>query len=353
MANQTTEHIKELCKGPETINIMEVCGTHTVSIMRNGIRSLLPDSIRLISGPGCPVCVTTQGYIDAAIDLARRENIMLCTYGDMMKVPGKDISLDQQRANGADIQVIYSALDAIKFAQQNPQKEIVFAAVGFETTTPITAAAILQARELGLKNFTILAGHKLAIPVIELVAQGDAVIDAFLCPGHVSVIIGSDAYIDIATKYRKPCVVASFEPQQILNAIAKTVEMIVNGQIGVHNEYKAAVTAKGNIHAQELTARVFDICDVNWRSIGLVKNSGLRLADEFSSFDAVTKFNLSDIEKDYSMGGCKCGQVIQGMMDPNQCPHFGNKCLPQSPLGPCMVSSEGTCAAWYKYHPLD
>ena len=332
------------------IAIMEVCGTHTVSIMRHGIRSILPDNIRLISGPGCPVCVTTQGYIDAAIKLAENENVIICTYGDMMKVPGKSISLSSQKAFGSNVRVIYSAQDAIKTAKDNPQKEVVFLAVGFETTAPVTAAAILHANEIKLENFTIIPGHKLAIPAIELMAKGDSEIHGFLCPGHVSVIIGANAYNNIAKKYSKPCVIAGFEPQQILLGISGIVEMVSNNQFDVRNEYSAVVSSEGNINARNLMEKVFEICDSNWRSIGIIPKSGLILKDEYQIFDAVSRFDLRDIDKDYHIEGCRCGEVIQGKIDPTQCPLFGLSCLPEKPVGPCMVSSEGTCGAWYKYN---
>ena len=344
------EHLAELCKDSPPVSIMEVCGTHTVSIMRHGIRSILPDNLRLISGPGCPVCVTTQGYIDAAIKLAEKTNVIICTYGDMMRVPGREKSLNQQKAEGSDIRVVYSAHDALQIARENQDKDIVFLAIGFETTSPATAAAVLQADGIGLENFSIISGHKLALPAIKLIAQSDADIDAFLCPGHVSVIIGADAYKSIASDFNKPCVIAGFEPGQIINAIAKAIEMVGTKQADVHNEYPAVVSGEGNLNARVLMQKVFELCDTNWRSIGIIPDSGLALNAKYQKFDAVSKFDLSDIEKDYHIEGCKCGEVIQGKITPAQCPLFGKSCKPEEPVGPCMVSSEGTCGAWYKYN---
>ena len=332
------------------IKIMEVCGTHTVSLFRSGVRSRLPASIALISGPGCPVCVTAQGYIDAACELADRPDVIICTYGDMVRVPGHGGSLEAKRASGARIRVVYSARDAVHLAAKTPDARVVFLAIGFETTAPATAAAILEADRLGLDNFFVLTAHKLVVPAMEtLLADGDMPIDGFLCPGHVSVIIGSDAYAPIVERFHKPCVVAGFEPPNMLLAIRMLLQQIAEGVARLENAYGVAVKPGGNVVALNLLERAYEPVATRWRAMGELPGSGLRLRDSFARFDAWRHFNLVEGD-DYDPPGCRCGEVIQGKVKPNECSLFGEACTTMHPIGPCMVSSEGTCAAWYKYH---
>jgi len=328
---------------------MEVCGTHTMSLFRSGVKSLMPRSLRLVSGPGCPVCVTSQGYIDAACEAARRPGVTVCTYGDMVRVPGKVGSLEQQRARGAQVVVVYSARDAVKLARENPDREVIFLAVGFETTAPATAAAVIEAETRKLHNFSVLPGHKRVIPALSaLLSAGDVPIDGFLLPGHVSVVIGVRAYRPIVETYRKACVVAGFEPEQMLRGILCLLEQIADNEPRVDNAYGVAVRDEGNPVALQWIEQVFEPADTIWRAMGVIPKSGLDLRERFWPFDALTRFDLT-IEADYDPPGCKCGEVIQGKLEPSACTLFGTKCTPAHPIGPCMVSSEGTCAAWYKY----
>ena len=329
------------------INIMEVCGTHTVSIFRNGIRPTLPKSVKLLSGPGCPVCVTDQGYIDVTLDLALRDDTIIATYGDMIRVPGKAGSLET--LNRKNVKIIMSTIDAVELARQNPDKTVVLIAVGFETTTPATAVAVKQAAAENLTNFCVLSGHKLVIPAMNaLLSDKNNKIDAFLCPGHVSVIIGSDAYEPIVRDFNRPCVVAGFEPMQIIEGIAEICRQIAKGTAENGSIYEVAVTAKGNATAQRIVAEYFEPYDGYWRGLGKIPGGTLRLIDEYSQFDAMKRFNIDEIPAE-ELGGCKCGEVLCGLIDPPDCPKFETKCTPDSPVGPCMVSSEGACSAWYKY----
>ena len=342
--------IQRTCCPDRQIRIMEICGTHTVALFRTGVKSLLPDSLKLISGPGCPVCVTSQAYLDAACLIAQQPDVTICTYGDMVRVPGRDDSLERQRARGADIMVVYSARDAVAHAQRHPQRRIVFLAVGFETTTPATAAAILEAHARNLDNFFIVPGHKLIIPALSaLLAAGEVPIDGFICPGHVSVIIGAHAYQPIARNYHKPCVVTGFEPQPMLTGILELIQLVNAGRAEVQNAYPSVVTDAGNQIALELIDRVFQPAPTVWRGLGTIPDSGLELRCPYRRFDALTHFNL-EMGPDEEPPGCLCGSVIQGKTEPDQCPLFARTCTPVSPVGPCMVSSEGTCAAWYKYN---
>ena len=342
--------ITELLKGHSPIRLMEVCGTHTVSIMRSGLRSLLPENLKLISGPGCPVCVTCQGYMDAANLLADNQDVAVCTYGDMMRVPGTKSSLADKKASGADVRVVYAPRDIIKFAQQEPNKQFVFLAIGFETTIPATAAAILEAEQSGVENFTVLCSHKRLIPAMEfLLEDKQSMIDGFLCPGHVSVIIGADVYKQIAAKYHRPCVVAGFEADQLIDAVYEAVKMVVQRRYEVVNEYSQIVKPAGNIKALEIINTIFEPGDSVWRAIGMIPQSGYKLRKEYERFDAAIKYGL-DVNADTPKRGCKCGDVIQGKITPDQCALFATKCTPANPFGPCMVSTEGTCAAWYRFN---
>jgi hydrogenase expression/formation protein HypD len=328
---------------------MEVCGTHTMSAFRSGLHSLLPVNVRLLSGPGCPVCVTSQGDIDLMLALARQPGATLCTYGDMLRVPGEGGSLEAARARGADIRVIYSTLDAVELARTLPERQVILGAVGFETTAPATGAAVLAAQKRGLKNFSVFASHKRVLPaMLALLQSGDVHVDGFLCPGHVSAIIGAEVYRPICEQYRLPCVIGGFEDAGMLSAVTRLVELVRDGRAELVNEYRDAVSADGNPTALQLLDRVFEAATVPWRALGSIAESGLALREEFSQFDARRVFNLS-AAVDREIPGCLCGKVITGAVTPHQCKLFGKACTPINPIGPCMVSSEGTCQAYFKY----
>ena len=330
------------------INIMEVCGTHTVSIFRNGIRSTLPKELKLLSGPGCPVCVTDQGYIDIVLQLADRDDCLIATYGDMIRVPGKNSSLEKKQAK-TNVKVVLSSEDALQLAKDNPEKTVVFIAVGFETTAPATAVVVKEAAEQGVDNFCILSGHKLVTPAMRalLSAKNDK-IDAFLCPGHVSVIIGYGAFAEIVEDFGRPCVVAGFEPLQIMEGLGEICRQLAAGKAELKSIYNAVVTEKGNTAAQEIIAECFEAADGYWRGLGKIEKSTLKLKDKYSRFDALTRFNMSETPGEEKTG-CRCGEVLCGLIEPPECGLFGQNCTPQEPIGPCMVSSEGACSAWFKY----
>jgi hydrogenase expression/formation protein HypD len=331
------------------VSLMEVCGTHTMSAFRSGLHSLLPDNVKLLSGPGCPVCVTAQSDIDLLIDLARRPGVTLCSYGDMLRVPGRGGSLERARAEGADIRVIYSTLDAVKIAEETPGRDVVLAAVGFETTAPATAAAVLAAEARGLKNFLVYASHKQVVPAMTaLLEAGDVKVDGFLLPGHVSVVIGVDVYRPIVEKYRLPCVVSGFEELHMAGAILHLVEQIRDGKAELFNDYPEAVGAGGNVRALAMIDRVFETADVRWRAMGTIRQSGLAMRKAYAGFDAVARFGLA-LPEEHEVPGCLCGRVITGAVTPHECRLFGRLCTPVNPIGPCMVSSEGTCQAYFKY----
>jgi len=346
---QAVDQIAALCAGRPRVRIMEICGTHTVSLFRTGVKDLLVEHVELISGPGCPVCVTSQGYIDAACELAARDDVTICTYGDMVRVPGSQGSLGEMRAKGAEIMVVYSTADALAHAMAHPDRKVVFLAVGFETTTPPTALTVLDADKRGVENFFILPAHKLVIPALDAVlSAGDVPIDGFLCPGHVSIIIGADAYKSIAEGYGKPCVVAGFEPQQMADGVLAIVRQIAGGAAAVENVYHTAVSDEGNVAAQKIIDTVFQPADAVWRAMGEIPDSGLALREASARFDAFKQLGVVE-GPDVCPPGCRCGDVIQGKAHPPECPQFGKTCTPARPIGPCMVSSEGACAAWYKY----
>ena len=340
---------RELAAGlPRRVTIMEVCGTHTVAICRSGLRNLLPKEIRLVSGPGCPVCVSTQGYIDACIELAGRSGATLATYGDMLRVPGTKKSLAESRAEGGRVLVVYSALEAVAYAAAHPGEQIVFVAVGFETTAPATALALRDARARGLSNFSALFSHKRIIPAMKaLIAAPDLSIDAFLCPGHVSVIIGPEKYAEIAATGR-PCVVAGFEGADVARAVRMILEGMASGRAQVENEYTRAVKPGGNPAALKLFDEVFDIVDEDWRGIGTIPESGFAPASDFKCFDAREVHGVKIISAP-EPAACRCGEVVRGAIDPEHCALFAKACTPAHPVGPCMVSREGSCSAHYKY----
>jgi hydrogenase expression/formation protein HypD len=346
-----------------TVRIMEVCGTHTMSIARFGIRSLLPEWVTLISGPGCPVCVTPASIVDAAVEIAGRPRAAVVTFGDMMRVPGSGRSLEVARAGGADVRVVYSALDAAAMAEREPDTRFVFVSVGFETTTPGIALAVMEAERRAIGNLSFLAANRLVVPAMEaLCRSGDVAIDGFLCPGHVSVIIGSDAYRGIVRDFGIPCVVSGFEPVDILVAILALLRQIAKRRRGegieVGNAYGRAVSTRGNPRAMEIMMKVFETVDAEWRGIGVIPRSGLALRGAHAGMDAVSVFEdemETPAPREQKVGpvgmpaGCRCGEVLRGVLVPPECPLFGKRCVPENPVGPCMVSSEGSCAAWYKY----
>ncbi|MFH1836891.1 MAG: hydrogenase formation protein HypD [Candidatus Omnitrophota bacterium] len=331
------------------IRLMEVCGTHTMAIARSGIKKLLPKEIELISGPGCPVCVTAQEDIDRAVGIAGIKNVIITSFGDMIRVPGTSMSLEDARLGGADVRMVYSCMDALDIAERNPSKKVVFIGVGFETTAPTIAATVLEAKKRGVKNFFVLSDFKAVFPALEVIASSDKVkVDGFICPGHVSVITGSAPYKNIAGRYKMPCVITGFEDDDILKGIKALIEQIKKGKSEVEIAYKRAVTKNGNIKAKNVLNKVFEIKDAQWRGIGIIKKSGLKLKKTYAEFDAKKHFKIK-IRKSVSPKGCICGEVLQGIKNPSLCGLFGKKCTPRNPIGPCMVSSEGTCAAWYRY----
>ncbi len=329
---------------------MEVCGTHTMSAFRHGIRGMLPDNVRLISGPGCPVCVTPNAYIDRAAAYAGLKGVAVATFGDMVRVPGSRTSLEKERSRGADVRVVYSPADALEFARREPERRIVFLGVGFETTAPLVAASILEARREGLSNFLVLAGHKLVPPALEAILGVSGLrLNGFLCPGHVSSIIGAEAYEPVARRHRMPCVVAGFEPLDMIQGITLLLRQVRAGTAEVRNQYSRVVTHRGNRKARGVMDAVFEPVDTSWRGLGAIPRSGLRIRDEFRDFDCEAALPLDGTEEPVENAACRCGEVLQGLLEPPECPLFGKSCAPENPVGPCMVSSEGTCAAYYKY----
>jgi hydrogenase expression/formation protein HypD len=348
---ELAHQLEDLCRvRGRRIQLMEVCGTHTVSVFRSGLRALLPEPLRLVSGPGCPVCVTAQRHIDAAIELAARDGVLLATYGDMLRVPGRLGSLERLRAQGAQVRVVNSARSALDLARANPKHPVVFLGVGFETTAPATAATVLEAAREQITNFSVLMCHKLVVPAMQaLLSAGNVPLDGFLAPGHVSVIIGAGAYRPIVEQHRRPVVVAGFEPAQIMQALLCLVRQVVEGRAEVENVYAGVVSVAGNRVARQLLARVFVVADAPWRELGVIAQSGLELAPAYRRFDALERFGV-ELGEDDDHPLCRCGAVITGQVEPRDCPAFARQCTPLSPIGPCMVSSEGTCAAWYKYN---
>ena len=329
--------------------IMEVCGTHTVAIAKNALRDFLPDNIRLISGPGCPVCVTDGSDIDRYLYLAAKPNVITTTFGDMIRVPGTEKTLQVLKAEGADVRVVYSTQDALEVARKNPEKEVVFLGVGFETTTPTVAVSIEQAKREGLPNFSVLSMHKVVPPVLRLLAEDkDLTVNAFLDPGHVCTIIGTKPLAFIAEDYGLPEVVTGFDAADILEGIAMLLRQRAEGRSEIEIQYKQVVKPEGNPHAQKIVERVFEPADALWRGMGMIPASGLGIREEYGLWDAARKFNLPVFQSP-EIPGCRCGDVLKGLIYPAECPLFGRRCTPMQPVGPCMVSSEGSCAAYYRY----
>lgn len=334
--------------GDLNITLMEVCGTHTMSIARYGLREFLPKNLSLLSGPGCPVCVTPNVIIDHAIALAKRPDVIVTTFGDMMKVPGSTSRLELERAKGSRIIVVPSTLEALKIASKNPDKNVVFLSVGFETTTPTVAVSLMEAQKQSLKNFYVLVANKLVPPALTTLSQGKVHLDGYLCPGHVSTIIGTHPYKEIVNKYHIGCVIAGFEPLDILQSILMLIKQVKANMFKVDVEYSRVVKPEGNPKAREIVSQVFENCDSEWRGFGMIPQSGLRIRELFQNFDAAIQLDV-DVEPTQDHKACRCGEVLQGIIEPLKCLHFGKKCTPENPVGPCMVSTEGTCAAFYKY----
>jgi hydrogenase expression/formation protein HypD len=336
--------------GERRLTFMEVCGTHTMAIARYGLRQLLPASVRLVSGPGCPVCVTAMPDLDRVIAMARLPEVTLCTFGDLVRVPASHSTLAAERAAGADVRVVYSALDAVDIAVREPQRQVVFAGIGFETTAPTVAAALITARQRGVPNFSVLSMHKTMPAALRaLLDAGERRIDGFILPGHVSVITGSDLFGFLADEYGVGGVVAGFEPDDVMRAL---LSLAGQQRPQVTIEYTRAVQPQGNRVAQQVIEQVFAPCDADWRGLGVISGSGLRLANEYASFAAESRFTVEPGEP-REPAGCRCGDVLRGLVDPPDCALFGRRCTPEDPIGACMVSSEGSCAAYYRYRGLE
>ena len=348
ICRKIANNIEGISKRP--VCLMEVCGTHTVSIFRSGIRGLLPETISLVSGPGCPVCVTSLKEIDSFIEIAGMDNVILATFGDMMRVPGSGSSLKEEAAKGRDIRMVYSSTDALRIAEDNPYKKVVFAGVGFETTAPTVAASVISARNMNLGNFHVYSAHKLVPPALTALMENFGTrVNGFILPGHVSAIIGTEGYRSFFDNYRVPSVISGFEPIDILQAIYLLIEQIEGGKAELLNGYQRIVTSEGNRKAQRIIEDVFEKGDAEWRGIGTIPESGLEIREDYKEFDAKKILELHVPEPE-EPAGCSCGEIIMGLRTPCDCPLYKKACTPAHPVGPCMVSSEGTCAAYYKYH---
>lgn len=337
------------------VNIMEVCGTHTMSIAKAGIKQMLPSNVHLLSGPGCPVCVTPDAVMDEILRLADMPDVIITTYGDMIRVPGstRGDNLAAHKARGSKVEIVFSPVDAVDLAAANPDKQVVFLGAGFETTAPGTAATIAVAEARGVENFTILPMLKTVEPALRaLIADPDFNVQGFLCPGHVGTIIGAKGFEFLADEYHIPGVIAGFEPEDILLSVYLLLKQIKEGRAAIENEYKRAVAVEGNTTAQAMMNKYLCLVDDLWRGLGAIPQSGLGIRPEYAKYDAIKRFDLKFTEGKV-LPGCRCGDVICGKISPDKCPLFGKVCLPEDPVGPCMVSSEGACAAAYKYGDYD
>jgi len=347
LAGQLSRQIHKITTRPWVI--MEICGGQTHAIVKFGIDTLLPEPIQLVHGPGCPVCVTPLEIIDRALILAAQKDVIFCSFGDMLRVPGSKTDLLSVKAQGGDVRIVYSPLDALKIARDNPQQEVVFFAVGFETTAPANAMAVYQAKASGLRNFSLLVSHVLVPPAMEAILSSKTNrVQGFLAAGHVCAVMGYTEYLPIAAKYKVPIIVTGFEPLDILQGIAMCVEQLEAGRYEVENQYTRSVTKQGNAHAQDLITKVFCVVPRKWRGIGEIPQSGLALRSAYKDYDAEIKFNLGDIKTQESPE-CISGLILQGIKKPQECSAFGVKCTPEHPLGATMVSSEGACSAYYRY----
>jgi len=330
------------------IILMEVCGGHTMAIHRFGLASLLPSNIRLISGPGCPVCVSSQLFIDKAMAYSKIPGTIITTYGDLIRVPGSSTSLEKERAAGSDIRIVYSALESLEIARGNPEKNVIFLGIGFETTAPATAATIIKAKKEKISNFFVLSAHKVMPPVMKALVEEGVKINGFIAPGHVTAITGTSIYNDLASVYGLGVVVSGFEPADLMQAVLMLAIQMESGTPKVEIQYQRVVHYKGNIIAQQLLDEVFVHSDDSWRGLGMIPDSGLKIRENFSSFDAEKQFTVN-VPESVEPKGCICGQILRGIKTPEDCTLFGKKCSPSHPVGACMVSAEGTCATYYKY----
>jgi len=330
-------------------SIMEICGGQTHSLLKNGLIDLLPDMVIMIHGPGCPVCVTPAGMIDKAIQLSFLPGVILCSYGDMLRVPGTEKSLLKAKAEGADVRMVYSPLDALSLARKEKNREIVFFAVGFETTAPANALSVIQAKKLGVDNFSVISAHVLVPPAMEAILQDEEThVQGFLAAGHVCSVMGTEEYEPIAQKYQVPIVVTGFEPIDLLNGILKTLTMLENKRAGIDNQYGRVVLKEGNIQAKRIMFEVFENGDREWRGIGMIPESGLQIRKKYDHYNAEKRFSIDHAHVE-SVSECMAGLILKGIKKPNQCPYFKIRCSPENPMGAPMVSSEGACAAYYHY----
>ena len=351
LAQKLIQHIRQISTQP--IRLMEFCGGHTVAILKNGLRQLLPDTVKLFSGPGCPVCVTATGDIDKILALSRQPGVITASFGDLLRVPGSDSSLQQSRADGNDVRIVYSALEALDLAHQYPERQVVMIGIGFETTAPTIAASILQASEEGLRNYSVFSFHKLTPPVMKAILDtGETHINGIICPGHVSAITGSRPYEFIPRDYGIACAIMGFEPLDILWGVDRLVHQIEHLHPEVEIAYRRAVRPEGNLKAQELMQRVFEKSSAWWRGIGSIPESGLKIKTEFQQFDAASRFDLPAIST-REPAGCICGEILRGLNMPADCRLFQSACTPEHPVGPCMVSSEGACSSYNLYGDSD
>jgi hydrogenase expression/formation protein HypD len=332
------------------IKLMEVCGTHTMVISKSGIRSLFSDTVDLLSGPGCPVCVTSQRDIDRVILLSREEDVTICTFGDMVKVPGTFSSLEREKARGRKVEIFYSPLDALSYAEEHKGEEVVFLGIGFETTIPLISHSILEAKKKGIKNFSVLSLHKCLPPAMRvLLDDRDLSLDGLILPGHVSTITGRKAFDFIAKDYGIPSCISGFEPEDVIEAIARILVQLMRGRKEVEIGYRRLVKEDGNLRAMEMIERVFEPSDAEWRGFGEIPKSGLKIREEFEEFDTLKRFRLPDPGPSEKKRGCICGEIVRGKKKPKECDLFSEVCNPSRPFGPCMVSQEGACAAYYYY----
>jgi hydrogenase expression/formation protein HypD len=351
LAEQLADKIERMADRP--LKIMEVCGGHTHAIFKYGIEDLLPTNIEMIHGPGCPVCVIPLGRVDDAISIACQPGVIFTTFGDAMRVPGSKMSLLEAKAAGADVRMVYSPLDALKIAKKNADRQVVFLALGFETTAPSTAMTVLQAAKEGVENFSIFCNHIMIVPALKaLLDSPDLKLDGFIGPGHVSTVIGTRPYEFVARDYKKPLVVSGFEPLDILQSVYMVVRQIVEGRAEVENQYGRVVNRNGNIKAQEVICEVFEPRDYfEWRGLGTIARSGMKLKSKYAAFDAELRFQVPGL-KIADPKACQCGEILKGVKKPWECKVFGTACTPETPIGSCMVSSEGACAAYYNFGRL-
>lgn len=331
------------------VTLMEVCGGHTMAIQKFGIPSLLPENIKLVSGPGCPVCVSSRKYIDQSVAYAKLPNVIITTYGDLIRIPGSSSTLDEEKAKGADVRIIYSVLDALKIAKDNPKKKIIFLGIGFETTAPSSAVGIINAHKQGITNFFLFSSHKVMPPAMTAIIDEGVKIDGYIAPGHVSTITGSGIYKDIADIYKLGCVISGFEPVDLLQSILMLIRQFEKGEPKVEIEYSRVVKPEGNLKAQQMLDEVFELKDDWWRGLGILPKSGLKIRDLYKKYDAEFMIPV-EVEATREDKGCLCGEILKGLKNPKDCKLFGKGCTPSDPVGACMVSHEGACNAYYRFN---